>query len=334
MYLPYRLRHSGAAVLATLALGTLAVPASATTILFVGNSFTYGDPAGARPPTVQSYRPGTVTDLNGLNIGGVPALFKAMTLQAGLNYDVSLETQPGSGLDFHYNNRYNTIVRPFDMVLLQSFSTLDAARPGNPETLIRYSGLLANALRAQNPNVDVRLTATWSRADLTYRNVNSPWYGASIYEMARDVRAGYDAADAASDIIGDVIPVGEAWNRAIAGGLADANPYDGIGTGQVNLWAPDSYHGSNYGYYLEALTIFGNVTGLDPRSLGGNEYVAGDLGIDAATARALQAFAAAQLAAEEVPEPGTAAMFLTLGGLMFALRRRSARAPGAGATRA
>ena len=167
----------------------------------------------------------------------------------------------------------------------------------------------------------MRLTATWSRADLTYRTTSSPWYGKPIDQMAKDVRAGYDAADAASAIISDVIPVGQAWNLAIAAGLADANPYDGIGAGQINLWAPDSYHASRFGYYLEALTIFGNVTGLDPRSLGANEYVARDLGIDAATAVALQGFAAAQLAAE-VPEPGTVAMFATLGGLMFATRRR------------
>lgn len=324
MTIPCSMRRSGTAIFAAFALGGLGLPASATTttILFVGNSFTYGDPAGAQPPFVRTYRPDTVTDLNGSKIGGVPALFKAMTLQAGLDYQVSLETQPGAGLDFHYNNRLNTIVKPFDMVLLQSYSTLDGARPGNPETLIRYSGLLANAFRAQNPNVDVRLTATWSRADLTYRNANSPWYGQSIYAMAQDVRAGYDAADAASSIISGVIPVGEAWNRSIAGGLSDANPYDGIGAGQVNLWAPDAYHGSNYGYYLEALTIFGNVTGRDPRSLGASDYVASDLGIDATTALALQAFAAAQLEAEEVPEPGMLAMFATVGGLMVALRRR------------
>jgi hypothetical protein len=210
------------------------------------------------------------------------------------------------------------------MVLLQSFSTLDAARPGNPETLIRYSGLLAQSFHGQNPNVDVRLTATWSRADQTYRIPTSPWYGDSIYQMALDVRAGYDAADAASSLISGVIPVGEAWNRAIAGGVADANPYDGIGAGQVNLWAPDAYHGSNYGYYLEALAIFGNVTGLDPRSLGAGDLVARDLGIDASVAIALQRFAADQLGAEEVPEPSTALMFVTLAGLMLVARKRVA----------
>src|SRR5689334_17880790 len=93
------LRSSALAVIAACSLAAVAAPASATTILFVGNSFTYGDPAGGAP-LVQNYRPGTVTDLNGTGIGGVPALFKAFTVQAGLNYDVSLETSPGKGLDW------------------------------------------------------------------------------------------------------------------------------------------------------------------------------------------------------------------------------------------
>src|SRR5882757_3318136 len=81
----------------------VAAHAAPTTILFVGNSFTYGEPAGG-PPVVEFYKPNTVTDLNGLGIGGVPALFKAFTVEAGLNYQVSLETHPGVGLDWHYQN--------------------------------------------------------------------------------------------------------------------------------------------------------------------------------------------------------------------------------------
>ena len=273
------------------------LPASATSILFVGNSYTYGESAGAAP-LVKHYKPDTVTDLNGSNIGGVPALFKAMTVQAKLHYDVSLETVPGKGVDYHYLNKLNVIAKPFDVVLLQSYSTLDADKPGNPATLVKYSGLLAEAFHRANPDVDVRLTATWSRADQAYSK-QGPWFGAPIDRMARDVRRGYNEAKAASPLIRAVIPVGEAWNRAIAAGVADANPYDGIGPGQVNLWAPDNHHGSVYGYYLEALTIFGNVTGHDPRSLGADEQVAKDLGIPAATATALQGFAAEQLAAEK-----------------------------------
>lgn len=294
------LRHTVTAIFATLALGcSTGMPGTqspATSILFVGNSFIYGEPSGAEP-LVKFYRPESVTDLNGSNIGGVPALFKAMTEQAGLNYKVSLETIPGATLGDHYDKKYATIVKPFDVVLLQSYSSLDKRNPGNPDMLVKYTGLFAEGLRAQNPQVDIRLVSTWSRADQAYKS-NSPWYGLSIDRMALDLRRGYDTA-AAAHRINSVIPVGQAWNRAIAGGLADPNPYDGITPGQVNLWAPDHYHGSAHGYYLEALTIFGNVTGRDPRSLGANEPIARDIGIDAATAGALQEFAAAQLAEEK-----------------------------------
>lgn len=282
---------------AALLLACCALPASATSILFVGNSFTYGEPAGAAP-LVKDYRPGSVTDLNGSGIGGVPALFKAMTERAGLHYEVSLETVGGVGVDHHFLKKYHTIVKPWDVVVLQSFSTLNAHDPGNPELLVKYSGLLAEALHEQNPKVDIRLTATWSRADQVYTR-HGPWFGAPIDRMALDVRHGYNAAKAASPRIHAIIPVGETWNRAIAAGLADPNPYDGITPGQVNLWAPDNFHGSIYGYYLEALTIFGNVTGRDPRSLGADDNVAKDLGISVATAEALQAIAAQQLDVEK-----------------------------------
>jgi hypothetical protein len=175
-------------------------------------------------------------------------------------------------------------------VVLQSYSTLDNAHPGNPATLIKYSGLLAQAFHDKNPKVVVRLAATWTRADQTYKWTGA-WYRQPIYKMALDVRAGYDKAAQASPLISGVIPIGQAWNRAFATGLADDNPYDDKVTG-INLWAPDSYHGSVYGYYLEALTIFGNITGRDPRSLGAQDSVAKDLGIDARTAAALQKVAA------------------------------------------
>ena len=65
-------------------------PARADTILFVGNSFTFG----ARSP-VWKYRADTVADLNGTGYGGVPALFKLFTKEAGLDYAVSEETVGG-----------------------------------------------------------------------------------------------------------------------------------------------------------------------------------------------------------------------------------------------
>ena len=74
---------------------------AAQAILFIGNSFTFGAHSA-----VKHYHPETVHDLNppdarGETIGGVPALFKAFTREAGLDYDVSLETVGGKGLDYH-----------------------------------------------------------------------------------------------------------------------------------------------------------------------------------------------------------------------------------------
>lgn len=274
---------------------------SPVSILFIGNSFTYGDPAGAAP-LVQAFRPHTVHDLNGTGIGGVPALFKAMALQAGLDYEVSLETEPSVGVDFHYTVRHDLIARPWDIVVLQSYSTLDEDNPGNPAKLIEYSHLLAETFHRHNPAVDVRLTATWSRADQTWLETGA-WHGQPIERMALDVRRAYDAACAVSPLIKGVIPVGETWNRAIAAGIATANPYQELAPGQVDLWAPDAYHGSVYGYYLEALVLFGYLTGRGPRALGHDDAIAGELGIAASIAGTLQDISAAQLAAEDAPQP-------------------------------
>jgi hypothetical protein len=216
-------RYAGVLGASAVAFGLQSAPAAATDILFVGNSFTYGYAAGG-PDVVQPYMPSTVTDFNGTGVGGVPALFKGFTTEAGLNYNVSLETVGGTGLDYHYNNKLALIDKPWDQVVLQSYSTLDATHPGDPTKLIQYSALLANALHAQNPAVDINLMATWSRADQTYLPTGH-WYGQPIDAMEKDVQAGYDAAKANSPLIDKVIPVGAAWNRAIQNGFADPNPY-------------------------------------------------------------------------------------------------------------
>ena len=268
--------------------------AVAGSILFIGNSFTY-----AQGSPLRVYRSDTVTDLNHQGIGGVPALFKSFTVQAGLRYDVYLETEPGVSLDWHVDHRLGVIGRrAWDTVVMQGYSTLDPRKPGDAAAVTAAVRQLAAFLQAKNPAVDMRLMATWSRADQTYEP-NGAWYGKPIETMARDVRAGYDlAARTASGI--KVLPVGEAWTRAMQTGVADPNPYDGIDAGKIDLWADDHYHASTYGYYLEALVLFGSIAGRDPRSLGESECSGFELGLSAAQVGALQQVAFDQLVAEGV----------------------------------
>jgi hypothetical protein len=260
------------------------------TILFVGNSFTQGAHSA-----VKRYHADAVTDLNGDGYGGVPALFKVFTQEAGLDWRVSLETQGGKPLGFHYEERRAKLAGKWDVVVLQELSTLDRAHPGDDAGYLKYAPLLAHMAVSENPNARVYLMATWSRADQTYKP-GSPWSGRPVDAMANDLRAAADRVRHSSPDIFDVLPVGEAWSRAMKEGVADPNPYDGTAFGQLNLWTYDQYHASIYGYYLEALIVFGRITGVDPAKLGENERAADDLGISKAQATALQRIASEQLA--------------------------------------
>lgn len=272
-----------------LALLALAAPAGAKTVLFIGNSFTFG--AGSK---VQQFHPERVNDLAHNGIGGVPALFKTFADELKLDWQVRLETSPGKDLAWHFDNHRDLLSTPWDVVLLQGYSTLDQAHPGDPTRHIAAARQLGNLARQANPAVRVMLVATWSRADLTWQS-QGHWYGQPITAMAKDLNAANCTGFGAVPGLAAVIPVGLAWNRAFDRRLADPNPYDGLQPGRINLWAGDSYHASSEGYYLEALVEFGAVTGADPRRLGRNEAAARELQIKPKVAVALQRIAYEQL---------------------------------------
>lgn len=264
---------------------------AASSVLFIGNSFTFADKSA-----VIKYRGNSVTDLNGGGIGGVPALFKLFANEAGLDYDVSLETAPGKGLDYHLAEKRALIDRPWDHVVMHGYSTLDAAHPGDPALLISTARQTAELLHARNPSVDILMTATWARPDQVYPDKGA-WHGKTMAEMTQDLSHAYTAAaTGAGPLIRGVAPVGAAFQRAVDEKIADGNPYDGIGFEQLDLWSYDHYHASTAGYYLEALVVFGRLTGRDPVSLGKNETAAGELGLSPEQATALQKVAHEELA--------------------------------------
>ena len=264
--------------------------------LFVGNSLFFG--AGS---PVRYYRSGSVTDLNGTGFGGVPALFKAFTQQAGHDYAVSHVLDSGKGLDFHLAEHAAILSQPWDLAILLSHSLLDRDRPGDPALLAKSVVGVRQLIGSGNPNVSIKLVTTLPRPDQVYV-VKGHWHGRGLERMAADVRQGYELAASAASLAGAVIPAGEAWILAVQAGIADANPYNGISAGQMNLWAEDNHHASAHGYYLTALMIFGAVTGLDPRDLGDTEQCAFDLGFTKKQTEALQRVASEFL----LQQPGAA----------------------------
>lgn len=251
-------------------------------ILFIGNSFTFGAMSD-----VMTYRKESVSDLNNDGMGGVPALFKRFADERGLNYTVSLETAAGQTLKWHLENRKDVIDKAWDAVVLQQYSTLDPDKPGDVTETIPAARNLAELFKSRNPNVDISLVATWSRPDQTYP-MGKHWSGQPIDRMELDLRKADDEVRTEVPAIARVVPVGEAFNCAIVRKIADPNPYDGIVPGEIDLWASDHYHASNYGYYLEALTIFSAITHEDPRKLGSNEMAAHDLGMEPSIVAELQ----------------------------------------------
>lgn len=134
--------------LALASLLPLAANAAPVEVLFVGNSYTFG-----RVDPVMSYnaanvtdltspeRGGTFTDTTGSNVfephpwGGVAGILKQFTVQAGLDYNISLSTRNAASLRGHFLNtspagwdtRGNIGLKTWDKVILQEQS--DEALP-------------------------------------------------------------------------------------------------------------------------------------------------------------------------------------------------------------
>lgn len=156
---------------AALIVAALAAQATAhaapTKILFVGNSFTFG-----RVDPVMSYNAANVHDLTapvpgtsftsttGSNLyephpwGGVAGIFKQFTVQAGLDYDVSLSARNAASLRGHFLNtnpagwdlQGNLAAQKWDQVVLQDLSDEPLSNGGGANANLALFNFYANKI--------------------------------------------------------------------------------------------------------------------------------------------------------------------------------------------
>ncbi len=271
------------------------------------------------------FAPGTDTSLPNISL----SLAASAVYEDGSGNLVCVFTRTGSNtasltVNFSVSGTATLPGSDFTVTGANSFSTAGAADP-NLQSFNTYAVKFAQYATTgaadgtipANPNAnsatDVYLYETWARPNMvtgahvantndttgavTTTTTTAPEYYLSLEAMTADLRAAYEGLAAANPIFAGVAPVGAAFLRAVQDGTATRDPYapDSGTDGKVDLWWDDNLHASKYGSYLSGLTLFGTITGLDPRSLGAAEHVAADLGITQAEAAALQGVAAATL---------------------------------------
>lgn len=280
------------------------------TILFVGNSFFHG-----KYQPVLAYNAAHVIDENyGLPAtdprcetttgepvvwGGIPGIFQQFTEEAGLSYEVHFEEINARPLQYHYEHALPIIQQPrWHTVVLQEHSqwALPPRHGGHPDLFRDYATRLERAVHTASPAASVFLFQTWPRADLCYPP-GKPFTGLPIDSMAQELHASYYGLLAQNSGFKSIAPAGDAWLRAVQTGIAQRNPYVAPEPGKIDLWAEDHYHPSNWGAYLTACVLFGEITNHDPRALGAAEQAAAALGLSPTEAVALQRVAAEQILA-------------------------------------
>lgn len=174
------------AIAALLGAAPFSLQAAPVTVLFVGNSFTFANNNPAMHYNAANVRdmtapvPGTsFENTDGSRPyqphpwGGVPGIFKKLTDQAGLDYEVSLSTRNAASLRGHFLNtnpagwdlRGNIASQSWDKVVLQEQSDEPLMRringngeelAGNPDYFRFYADTIRRFVQSSDPIGPVR----------------------------------------------------------------------------------------------------------------------------------------------------------------------------------
>jgi hypothetical protein len=254
---------------------------------------------------------------------------------------VNGQSVPTRGNPTNFQTAVNGIVSAID--------TKDAAAGKSPVpvTLYETPPLAAYGYTSSNPIAPLFGSSTVAAQG--GNKAYAPYLGDAdpIAAMASDLHnayyneaATYDAAHPTGSHI-DVANAGDAWVTAINFGVAERNPYlVNEPAGQVDLWdsnpldacctTPIGYHPSAAGDYLNALVLFENVTGVDPRTLSAEfdprntTSAAEALGLSPSLAAEL-AVVAFDTVADQSPVPEPASFALLAAGLLGAAATSATR---------
>lgn len=168
--------------------------------------------------------------------------------------------------------------------LVRGINKADAAagKPNAAITLYETPPIASYGFTSSNPNAPIFGRAIAQQGG----DADAPYVGAAnpIAAMASDLHDAYvnqaarfNAANPTLSHLG-VALAGDAWVSAISSSVAQLNPFlSNEPAGQIDLWdsdpllaccaVPIGYHPSQYGDFLDALMLFGKITGVNPETL-------------------------------------------------------------------
>ncbi len=288
-------------------------------VLFVGDSLTHG-----RYTPVRGYNSGGTEGASGSPLvvdenfgqtgsraelepgpwGGVAGIFAEVAAESHQSFDVHIEAISATSLQTHstvassviYQSKWNAVVLQ-ELSTLPLSNSLSGSSKSNPSQFCNSVQTLEKGIHGVAPSAKIYLYETWARADTAQALSGS--YTSNLALIGDALHNVFYSAAARDGHVDGVAPVGEAWARAWAEGVAEPNPFTPT-TALPSLWygmnavndpsitAPDRLHPSVYGAYLAALVLFQQITGTDVRTLGANEAAAIKLGVPGVTAASLQ----------------------------------------------
>lgn len=195
-----------------------------TSVLFIGNSFTF-----------YNYMPGILKDIASAN---------------GKTMHVDTAVTGGKDLKFHSGRQrtYEMIKsKKWDYIVLQGHSNEFAQPDGKVDTLtLPFAKRIIDSIRLHSPCSRVLFYMTWG-----YKNGNPKWKAIAHYDSMQ-LRIERQYLRFADMFNAGVVPVGMVWKE-----VRDSYPI-------INLYDPDRFHPILTGSYLSACTFYTTIFGETP----------------------------------------------------------------------